>query len=135
MRLYILLLISGLLARPGLALLTDHPGLFDPNRHYSLARNLAEGRGFVVYYIWLYRQRPTVVTHPVDYWMRLAAVWLALSMRVSGTGLLPALLPNIFFSTALGDAPWPFYDGSKSNDRLPLPCRTSHSRLFGIADA
>ncbi|MCY3947141.1 MAG: glycosyltransferase family 39 protein [Anaerolineaceae bacterium] len=101
MRPYILLLVAGLLVRVGLALLAEHPGLFDPNHYYNLARNLAEGRGFVVDYIWQYHQKPTAVTHPVDYRMPLAAVWPALSMRVLGIGLLPALLPNIVFSTAL----------------------------------
>ena len=101
MRPYILLFVAGLLVRLGLAMLAEHPGLFDPNHYYNLARNLAEGRGFVVDYIWQYHQRPTEVTHPVDYWMPLAAVWPALSMRVLGTGLLPALLPNLLFSTAL----------------------------------
>ena len=101
MRLYILLLVAGLLVRLGLALLAEHPGLFDPNHYYNLARNLAEGRGFVVDYIWQYHQKPAGVTHPVDYWMPLAAVWPALSMRVLGIALLPALLPNILFSTAL----------------------------------
>lgn len=101
MRLYLLLLVAGLLVRLGLALLAEHPGLFDPNHYYNLARNLAEGRGFVVDYIWQYHQKPAEVTHPVDYWMPLTAVWPALSMRVLGMGLLPALLPNILFSMAL----------------------------------
>lgn len=135
MRLYILLLVAGLLVRLGLASLAEHPGLFDPNHYYNLARNLAEGRGFVVDYIWQYHQKPAGVTHPVDYWMPLAALWPALSMRVLGMGLLPALLPNILFSTALRFAPWPLYDGSECDERLPLPGRTSLSRLFGIAEA
>ena len=75
MRPYILLFVAGLLVRVGLALLAEHAGLFDPNRHYNLARNLAEGRGFVVDYFWQYQQRPTAVTHAIDYWMFLAAVW------------------------------------------------------------
>ncbi len=101
MRLYVPLLVAGLLVRLVLGLLAEHPGLFDPNHYYNLARNLAEGRGFVVDYIWQFHQRPADVTHPVDYWMPLAAVWPALSMRVLGIALLPALLPNILFSTAL----------------------------------
>ncbi|MCE2488742.1 MAG: hypothetical protein J4G17_02055 [Anaerolineae bacterium] len=101
MSVYVLLLAAGLLVRVGLALLAEHPGLFDPNHYYNLAGNLADGRGFVIDYIWQYHQRPADVTHPIDYWMPLAAVWPALSMRLLGVGLLPALLPNILFSTAL----------------------------------
>ena len=101
MRWYVLLLVAGLLLRLGLALLATHPGLFDPNHYYNLARNLVDGRGFVIDYIWQYHQPPADVTHPIDYWMPLAAVWPAISMRVLGGSLLAALLPNILFSTAL----------------------------------
>ena len=101
MRWYVLLLVAGLLLRLGLALLATHPGLFDPNHYYNLARNLVDGRGFVIDYIWQYHQSPADVTHPIDYWMPLAAVWPAISMRVLGGSLLAALLPNILFSTAL----------------------------------
>ena len=101
MRWYVLLLVAGLLLRLGLALLAKHPGLFDPNHYYNLARNLVDGRGFVIDYIWQYHQPPADVTHPIDYWMPLAAVWPAISMRVLGGSLLAALLPNILFSTAL----------------------------------
>ena len=101
MRWYVLLLVAGLLVRLGLALLAEHPGLFDPNHYYNLARNLAGGRGFVIDYIWQYHQKPADVTHPIDYWMPLAAVWPAVSMRIWGLYLPAALLPNILFSTAL----------------------------------
>lgn len=101
MRATIFLLSAGLLVRLGLALLAEHPGQYDPNHYYNLARNLAEGRGFVVDYIWQFHHKPQSVTHPIDYWMPLAAVWPALSMRLLGIDLLPALLPNILFSTAL----------------------------------
>lgn len=104
MRLYVLLFVAGLLLRPDLAMLVKHPGLYDPNDNYNRARNLTEGRGFVVDYNWQYHQRPAEVTDLIDYWMLLAALW-------------------------------PLYGGSEGDGRLPLPGRSSHSRLFGIAEA
>ena len=62
-----LLLLMGLVGAPVLlALLAEHPGLFDPNHYYNLARNLVAGRGFVIDYIWQYHQAPVDVTHPID---------------------------------------------------------------------
>jgi len=103
MRLYVPLLVAGLPVRPGLALLAERPGLFDPGHYYNLARNLAEGRGFDVDCICQYHQRPTDVTHSIDYGMFLAAVW-------------------------------PHCVGSEGDGRLPLPGRSSYSRLCGIVE-
>ena len=81
-----MLLLVGWLARLALALLAEQPGLFDPNHYYLLARNLVEGRGFVIDYIWQYQQQPADVTHPIDFWMPLAALYPAVGMRIFGGG-------------------------------------------------
>ncbi len=101
MRDHVLLLVAGRLVGPGLALLAEHPGLFEPNHNYNLARNLADARGFTNGYIWQFHQKPTDVSHPIYYWMPLAALWPALSMRLLWIGVLPALLPKILSGTAL----------------------------------
>ena len=101
-----LLLLVGWLVRVLLALLAEHPGLFDPNHYYNLARNLVAGRGFVIDYIWQYHQAPADVTHPIDYWMPLAAIWPAIGMRLFGGSLFAALLPSTIIGTALAALAW-----------------------------
>ena len=71
-----LILTAGVLVRLILALFAQHPGISDPNHYYNLAQSLLEGRGFVIDYIWQYHRPPADVTHPIDYWMPLPAVWL-----------------------------------------------------------
>ena len=83
MRAYIVLLAAGLLVRPGLALLAEHPGLHDPNHYYNLARNLAEGRGFVVDTIRQFNLWSGKVTRRIDCRALLAAVWPEISARRS----------------------------------------------------
>ncbi len=101
-----LLLLVGWLVRLVLALLAEHPGLFDPNHYYNLARNLVAGRGFVIDYIWQYYQAPADVTHPIDYWMPLAALYPAVSMKLFGGSLFAALLPSTIIGTSLALLAW-----------------------------
>ena len=101
-----LLLLVGWLLRLALALLAEHPGLFDPNHYYNLARNLVAGRGFVIDYIWQYHQAPADVTHPIDYWMPLAALYPAIGMKLFGGSLFAALLPSTIIGTSLALLTW-----------------------------
>ena len=101
-----LLLFVGWLLRLVLALLAEHPGLFDPNHYYNLARNLVAGRGFVIDYIWQYHHAPADVTHPIDYWMPLAALYPAVGMKLFGGSLFAALLPSTIIGTALAALAW-----------------------------
>ena len=101
-----LLLLVGWSARLVLALLAEHPGLYDPNHYYILARNLVEGRGFVIDYIWQYHRPPADVTHPIDYWMPLAALYPAVSMKIFGGSLFAALLPSTIIGTSLSLLAW-----------------------------
>lgn len=86
-----------LLIRLILAALAPHPGIADPNHYYNLARNLAEGRGFVIDYIWQYHNAPATVTHPIDYWMPLPAVWPAIGLFIAPDNLFAALIPSVIF--------------------------------------
>lgn len=90
----LLILLLGFAVRLGLAATAPHPGIADPNHYYNLAQSLRQGRGFVIDYIWQYHHPPAGVTHPIDHWMPLAAVWPALAQSIFGGSVLAALLPS-----------------------------------------
>lgn len=92
---------AGLLVRLALASFAPHPGVADPNHYYNLARNLADGRGFVIDYIWQYHSPPPGVTHPIDYWMPLPAIWPMLGFLLGGESLLATLLPSVIFGALI----------------------------------
>jgi len=97
----VLIVTGGFVVRLILAALAPHPGVSDPNHYYNLARNLADGRGFVIDYIWQYHSPPEAVTHPDDYWMPLAAVWPAIGLKLFGNSLFAALLPSVIWGMLL----------------------------------
>lgn len=97
----VLILLAGFVVRLIFALLAPHPGISDSNHYYNLARNLAEGRGFVIDYIWNYHAPPESVTHPIDYWMPLPGVWPAISMRLLGESVFTALIPSVIFGSLI----------------------------------
>lgn len=101
LRRFALIIAAGLIVRLVLAAFAQHPGISDPNHYYNLARSLLEGRGFVIDYIWQYHQPPADVTHPIDYWMPLPAVWPAAGMALLGDTLLAALIPSVLIGTSL----------------------------------
>lgn len=100
-RAFWMILAAGLLVRLAAAALAPHPGIGDPNHYYNLAHSLAEGRGFVIDYIWQYHLPPDSLTHPTDYWMPLPGVWPALSIQFLGDTLFAALLPSVIFGALL----------------------------------
>lgn len=97
-----LMLIAGFAVRLVAASLAPHPGIADSNHYFMLASNLADGRGFVIDYIWQYHNPPADVTHPIDYWMPLPALWPALGLALAPDNLFAALIPSVIFGTALG---------------------------------
>lgn len=97
-----LLLLAGLVVRLVAAALAPHPGIADPNHYYNLASNLAQGRGFVIDYIWQYHNPPLDVTHPIDYWMPFAAVPPALMLTIFPDSLFAALMPSAIVGALLG---------------------------------
>jgi len=92
---------AGLIVRLALATFAPHPGIADSNHYFNLGRNLADGRGFVIDYIWQYHNPPADVTHPDDYWMPLPAVWAAIGLRAFGGDLFAALLPSVLFGALI----------------------------------
>jgi hypothetical protein len=95
------ILAAGFAVRLILASLAPHPGVADPNHYYNLAQSLRAGRGFAIDYIWQYHTPPADVTHPIDHWMPLTAVWPAASQTVFGDSLLAALLPSVVAGSLL----------------------------------
>jgi hypothetical protein len=99
------ILAAALFIRCVVVLAAPFPGISDSNHYYNLARNLAQGRGFVVDYIWNYYNLPADVTHPEDYWMPLPAVYPAAMMALLpdsiASDLTAALLPGILFGTGI----------------------------------
>ncbi|NPV67537.1 MAG: hypothetical protein HPY64_10365 [Anaerolineae bacterium] len=96
LRWLVLLLVSGVALLTRLALLTqiEHPGLWDPTHYYLLGRNLLQGKGFTIDYIWHYLNGPPAgVSHPIDYWMPLPGILAALGMALGGDSVQAAILP------------------------------------------
>lgn len=89
------IILAALLVRLATAAFAPHPGIADSNHYYNLGRNLAAGRGFVIDYIWQYHNPPADVTHPIDYWMPLPALWPALGLSIAPDNLFAALLPSV----------------------------------------
>jgi hypothetical protein len=86
-----------------LAAVAEHPGHGDYAFYYTVAENLATGRGLVVDYIWTYLGSPEAITGPShDYWMPLASVVMAGSFLLFGPSMLAALVPSILAGLAVG---------------------------------
>ncbi len=78
-----------------------HPGISDSNHYYNLAKNVSEGRGLVVDYLWHYHYSHADITHPEDYWMPLPALYPAFTMLFVPNNLFVALLPSVAFGGAV----------------------------------
>jgi 4-amino-4-deoxy-L-arabinose transferase-like glycosyltransferase len=90
------LFLAALLVRVGLAAQLSFPPLDDPAGYIQLARNIASGRGLVSDVLWNYWVSFPAVTHASnEFWMPLASVIMAGSLRLFGDTLLAAQLPGI----------------------------------------
>lgn len=87
------LVIAGLIVRAGLVLaVVDFPGIADPNHYYHMAVNVADGRGFVIDYVWQFNRPPADLSHPEDHWLPLTAAIAALPMAALNTRAVDAAL-------------------------------------------
>lgn len=87
---------AALHARLLYARLAEHPGHADEAFYYTVAENLAAGRGFVIDYVWQFLALPETLTHPSnDYWLPLASAVMSLSLVAFGTSVFAALLPGV----------------------------------------
>ena len=90
------LFLAALLLRVGLAAQLSFPPLDDPAGYIQLARNIVSGRGLVSDVLWNYWVPFPAVTHASnEFWMPLASVIMAGSLRLFGDTLLAAQLPGI----------------------------------------
>ena len=98
----VLLGVVALLVRVWLALQLPFPPLDDPAGYIQLARNIASGRGLMSDVLWNYWISFPTVTHPSnEFWMPLASLIMAGSMRVFGDTLLAAQLPGLIAGALL----------------------------------
>lgn len=119
-RAFWIILIAGLLVRLAAAGLAPHPGIADSNHYYNLGRNLAEGRGFVIDYIWNYHNPPDDVTHPIDYWMPLPALPPALMLAFFPDNLFATLIPSVIVGTALAALTYAIAAAMKFDEAIRL---------------
>ncbi len=90
--LLLLIVILGLLFRIGLLTFIHNPGLNDQNHYYNLGRRLINGDGFTIDYVWHYSSVPDEIVHPIDHWMPLAGVAVAVGMAIGGETPQSALM-------------------------------------------
>lgn len=96
------LFVAALVVRLMLAQQLTFPQLDDPAGYIQLAHHLAAGRGFVSDVLWNYWVPFNSVTHPSnEFWMPLASVLMAGSIRLFGDTLLAAYLPGILAGSLL----------------------------------
>ncbi len=88
--------VAALVVRLALAVQLPFPPLDDPAGYIQLARNIAGGRGLVSDVLWNYWVSFPAVTHASnEFWMPLASVIMAGSLRLFGDTLLAAQLPGM----------------------------------------
>lgn len=97
-----LLFAAALLLRLWLALQLPFPQLDDPAGYIQLARSIANGRGLVSDVLWSYWVSFPSVIHPSnEFWLPLASVLMAGSLRLLGDTLFAAQLPGILAGSSL----------------------------------
>ena len=97
----ILICLGALALRLALLPFIAHPGISDPNHYYNLGRELAQGQGFTIDYVWQYYNPPDAVVHPTDWWMPLTGVLVAGGMTLGGVNVTAALLPFVLIGALL----------------------------------
>ncbi|MBE7478575.1 MAG: glycosyltransferase family 39 protein [Polyangiaceae bacterium] len=85
------------------------PGHADSSFYFSLAKNLANGRGPVIDYIWHFWAPHTDLTHfGPDYWMPLPSLLIAAVMKLSAPSVVVAARCAVVASVALAALVWVF---------------------------
>lgn len=83
------------------------PGHADPAFYFSLAKNIATGRGPVIDYVWHFWVSQANLTHfGADYWMPLPSVLMALAMTVWGPTAIVGARVAVCMSLALAGTVW-----------------------------
>lgn len=95
------IILGGLIFRLLLVFFIHNPGLNDQNHYYNLGQRLVDGQGFTIDYVWHYSTVPDDIVHPIDHWMPLAGVAVAVSMSLGGQTPQAALILFIVAGTLL----------------------------------
>lgn len=95
------IILGGLILRLLLLSLIHNPGLNDQNHYYNLGQRLVQGQGFTIDYVWHYSRVPDEIVHPIDHWMPLAGVTVAVGMSIGGESSQGALMLFILAGTLL----------------------------------
>jgi 4-amino-4-deoxy-L-arabinose transferase-like glycosyltransferase len=85
--------LTALAFRLAMLVFIHNPGMDDSLHYYNLGRRLAEGQGFTINYVWHHLRFYDDLTHPVDYWMPLAGIIAAGSMKIFGTNTFAGIFP------------------------------------------
>jgi len=92
-------LIAGLVLRLYLATNAHTPGHGDPVFYYTVAKNIADGRGLVMDYVAYFFEGLVPITHySNDFWNPLTSILLSIPMRFLGESVFNALLASITIS-------------------------------------
>jgi hypothetical protein len=92
-------LIAGLILRLYLATNAHTPGHGDPAFYYTVAKNIVDGRGFVIDYVVYFFEGLVPITHySNDFWNPLTSILLSIPMRFLGKSVFNALLASIAIS-------------------------------------
>lgn len=97
----LIIILGGLVLRLLLLSLIHNPGLNDQNHYYNLGQRLVQGQGFSIDYVWHYSHVPDNIVHPIDHWMPLAGVAVAVGMSIGGVTPHSALIVFIITGTLL----------------------------------
>lgn len=85
------------------------PGHADSAFYYTLAKNIASGRGAVVDYVWhFWTPHPSVTHFAADYWMPLPSFLYAAAMKLWGVSCVVAARTSVVTSLLVGAASWFF---------------------------
>ena len=74
----------------------------DPANYANVARNLVEGKGYTVDYIWHFFRNYSQISHPEDTWPLLQPTFIALSFLLFGVSAFSAKLVNVCFLLGIG---------------------------------
>ena len=97
----LIIILGGFILRLLLLSLIHNPGLNDQNHYYNLGQRLLHGQGFTIDYVWHYSHVPDEIVHPIDHWMPLAGVAVAVGMSFGGVTPHSALIVFIITGTLL----------------------------------
>lgn len=96
-----LICLAALLVRAAMLVFINNAGIDDSLHYYNLGRNLVQGEGFTIEYVWQYLRLYDDIRHPIDYWMPLAGIIAAAGMWLFGINWLAGLVPFLLMGACV----------------------------------